>query len=423
MPLHRVAVTGLGMSTSLGNDVATCWRRLINGENGIRRISCFDASQYGCQVAGELPGPIEGPDLPFLPDVYCRRSVRLFLRVAREAYADSGSAGAALPPTRLGVAVGTTVNYVNMGLSRLHFQFRRPNAPALDLARFTAEARQPHQFFFRRQGDLVAAATAKGLLLEGPSCVVDTACAAGSHAVGEAFRMVQRGAADVMIAGGSCAIVSPFAILSFEILGALSRNPDPDRASRPFDRCRDGFVMGEGAAAVVLERYDHASARAAHIYGELAGCGASTNAGNMTDPSPDGASESHAMRMALEEAGLTTADIDYVAAHGTSTLKNDVSETRAIQRVFGAEARRLLVSSNKGQIGHTISAAGACNLICALKAIDERCVPPTAHYENPDPACDLDYVPNYSRKATVHAALVNAFAFGGQNVVLAVKAV
>ena len=410
------------MSTSLGNDVATCWRRLINGENGIRRISCFDASQYGCQVAGEL-GPIEGPELPFLPDEYCRRSVRLFLRVAREAYADSGSAGDGLPPTRVGVSVGTTVNYVNMGLSRLHFQFRRPDAPELDLARFTAEAQQPHQFFFRRQGDLVAAATAKGLRLEGPTCVVDTACAAGSHAVGEAFRMVQRGAADVMIAGGSCAIVSPFAILSFEILGALSRNPDPDRASRPFDRCRDGFVMGEGGAAVVLERYDHASARGAHIYGELAGCGASTNAGTMTDPSPDGAAESLAMRMALEEARLATADIDYIAAHGTSTLKNDMSETRAIQRVFGDAARRLLVSSNKGQIGHTISAAGACNLICALKAIDEGCVPPTAHYEHPDPACDLDYVPNHSRETSVRAAMVNAFAFGGQNVVLAVKAV
>jgi 3-oxoacyl-[acyl-carrier-protein] synthase II len=234
--------------------------------------------------------------------------------------------------------------------------------------------------------------------------------------------MIQRGQVDAMLAGGACSVVSPVGILAFSVLGALSPNPDPDQASRPFDRRRDGFVMGEGAGVVVLESLDHARARGARIYGEVAGYGTTLNASNLTDPSPDGASEERAMRLALGEAALAPEQIDYVAAHGTSTPKNDAVETAALKRVFGAHARRLMVSSNKGQIGHTISAAGVCNLVCALKSIVEGWVPPTAHYRDADPQCDLDYVPNVGRRAAVRAALVNAFAFGGQNAVLAVKA-
>jgi 3-oxoacyl-[acyl-carrier-protein] synthase II len=425
MSKHRVVVTGLGWITALGQDAAQSWRRLVNGENGIRPITYFDASQYGCRVAGEagFEVPFDQTGIESLPVACWRRSARMFVQSAREAYADAGLPVESPAPERIGVAAGTSVNYVNMSLARYYFQFRRAQTPELDLARFAAAGRQPPHMFYRRQGDLIAASTATALGLGGPNFVVDTACAAGSYAIGEAFRLVQTGKADTMLAGGSCAIVSPFAILSFEILGALSRNPDPDAASRPFDRQRDGFVMGEGAGVVVLERYDRAVARGARMYGEIVGFGSSMNAQNLTDPSAGGISEAHAMQLALGEGGLAPEDIDYVAAHGTSTPKNDAIETAAIGRVFGPHAPRLMVSSNKGQLGHTISAAGACNLICTLKAIEESCVPPTAHLRNPDPVCNLDYVPNESRKATVRAALVNAFAFGGQNAVLAVKAI
>jgi 3-oxoacyl-[acyl-carrier-protein] synthase II len=420
---HRVVVTGLGIVTSLGTSVPAFWRRLVAGENGIGPISYFDASQYSCRVAAEVRNlPPNDSGLESLPLDYCRRGAQLFLHAAREAHADAGLAVAGLPGHRIGVAAGTTVNYLHMRLARHYFQFRRPEPRQIDLPRFAREGRQPSFLFYRRQGEMTSVLAAKALGLGGPNLAIDTACAASAYAVGEAFRMLQRGQVDAMIAGGSCSIVSPVSILAFAILGALSGNPDPEQASRPFDRRRDGFVMGEGGGAVVLERLDRAQARGVRIYGEIAGWGTTMNAQNLTDPSPDGACEERAMRLALQEASLAPEEIDYVAAHGTSTPKNDVVETAAIKRVFGPHARRLMVSSNKGQIGHTISAAGVCNLICALKAMVEGWVPPTAHYRDPDPECDLDYVPNVGRRATVRGALVNAFAFGGQNAVLAVKA-
>jgi len=226
-----------------------------------------------------------------------------------------------------------------------------------------------------------------------------------------------------MLAGGAAALVSPLPILAFSLLGALSRNSDPELASRPFDRQRDGFVMGEGGGAVVLETFESAQSRGAHIYAELAGYGSSLNAGStLTDPSPDGSAEAQAISISLRQASLSPEEVDYIAAHGTSTPKNDPIETAAIKRAFGPHAKSLMVSSNKGQIGHTISAAGVCNVICAVQAIAEGQVPPTMHLRSPDPQCDLDYVPNQSRAATVRAALANAFAFGGQNAVLAVRA-
>jgi len=426
MPLvrkYRVAVTGLGWVNALGSSVATAWPRLLAGDNGIRRITYFDASRYSSRVAAEVrDGLPTDSGLRALPIEYCRRGPRLFLHAAREAYADAGLGEGSLPAHRIGVAAGTTVNYLHMRQVHHHFGFRRPDPPYIDLARFAREGSQPPMQFFRRQGEMASVLAAKALGLGGPNLSIDTACAASAYAVGEAFRMVQRGRAHAMLAGGACSIVSPIAILAFAVLGALSTNADPDEASRPFDRRRDGFVMGEGGGAVVLERLDQARARGARIYGEIAGWGATLNAGNLTDPSPDGVSEEHAMRRALAEASLAAEDVDYVAAHGTSTPKNDAMETAALTRVFGAHVRRLLVSSNKGQLGHTISAAGVSNLICALKAIHEGWVPPTAHHREADPECDLDFVPGVGRRAPVRAALVNAFAFGGQNAVLAVKA-
>jgi len=423
MPRHRVAITGLGMVSALGADTDSCWRRLVAGDNGIGEITYFDASQYGCKVAAEVRDvPFDGTGLLSVPDHHCRRGTRLFLRSVREAYDAAGLDHANTPRERMGVAVGTSVNYLNIRLMREHFQFRRPDAPQMDLARFVREGDQPSHLFQRRQGDFIGSATAKTFALAGPNFVIDTACAASSFAVSEAYRLIATGRADVMIAGGACAIVSPIGILAFTVLGALSANADPALASRPFDRHRDGFVMGEGAGAVVLERYDLAVERGATIYAELAGYGMTMNAYTLTDPSPEGSSEAAAMQQALDQASLAPEDIDYIAAHGTSTPKNDATESAAIRTVFQSHAKRVMVSSNKGQIGHTISAAGVCNLICAAKAIQESVVPPTAHYSEADPQCDLDYVPNVGRKARVRNALVNAFAFGGQNIVLAVKA-
>ena len=421
---HRVAVTGLGMVTALGADLPTTWRRLIAGEHGITPISYFDASQYTCRVAAEVrPIPLAASGLNSVPLDYCRRGVRLFLRASREAFADAQLETSDLPRARIGVATGTSVNYLHMRFIRHCFAFRRPEPPQIDLEKLAGGGEHCANSFYRQQGDFAGAVAAKALGLGGPSLVTDTACAASAFAIGEAFRMIRRGQADAMVAGGACSLVSPITILAFAILGALSTNHDPDQASRPFDRRRDGFVMGEGGGAVVLERLDQARARGARIYGEVVGYGATMSAVNLTDPSPDGTSEGHAMRLALDESGLAREDIDYIAAHGTSTPKNDAVETAAIRRLFGAHAYRLMVSSNKGAIGHTISAAGVCNLICALKAIKEQWVPPTINYRDADPQCDLDYVPNVARRSVVRAALVNSFAFGGQNAALAVRAV
>lgn len=421
--MNRVVITGLDMVSALGADVTTCWSRLLAGDSGIGPITYFDASEYGCTLAAEVRQPIiDDTGVESLALAQCRRGVRLFLKTAETAWRDAGLADAPAPPDA-GVAAGVSINYVNMKMIRQYHRFRRPGTQLVDLERFAREGGcQPPQLFEKRQGEIAATLPARALGLNGPTIAVDTACAASSFAIGEAYRLIRRGRTNVMIAGGGASLVSPVGILAFSVLGALSRNPDPDAASRPFDRCRDGFVMGEGAGAVVLESRDHAIARGARIYAELCGYGVSLSGHNLTDPSPDGACEEHAMRLALEEAGLAREEVGYVAAHGTSTQKNDVTETRAIRRLFGEHANRLLVSSNKGQIGHTISAAGVCNVICAIKAIQDGQVPPTAHYRTPDPECDLDYVPNVGRRAPIAAALANAFAFGGQNAVLAVRA-
>jgi 3-oxoacyl-[acyl-carrier-protein] synthase II len=349
--------------------------------------------------------------------------VRVFLKAAEEAYGDSGLGHLNLDPASVGVAAGGSVAYHDLDLAGQYFRLRLPpDGRELDMPRFAREGRQPKNAFFRRMGDLMAAAPARKLRLAGPMIVIDTACAASGHAIGHAFRLVRRGKAKAMLAGGAAALVGPLSLLYFSVLGALSRNPDPDLASRPFDHERDGFVMGEGGGALVLEDLEHARARGARIYAELAGYGSSMNAHNLTDPSPDGSCEARTMELALEDASLRPEEVGYIAAHGTSTQKNDVTETLAIKKFFGGHARRLMVSSNKGQIGHTLSGAAACNVIAAVKAIESGSVPPTMHYSNADPECDLDYVPNACRRSEVRAALANSFAFGGQNAVLAVKA-
>jgi 3-oxoacyl-[acyl-carrier-protein] synthase II len=422
--MTRVVVTGMDLVTALGPTLAATWPRLVAGEGGIRPITYFDASEYGCHVAAEVRDVQPSGNGTPVPLEHSRRGVRLFTKAVHGAWRDAGLDVDPPSPEQAGVAAGVTVNYVNMAMLRHHFRFRSPGKLTLDLERFAREGgHEPPHLFHRRQGDLAAALPARALGLTGPTIAVDTACAASAFAIGEAFRAIQRGRARVMVAGGGASIVSPVGILAFSVLGALSRNPDPAQASRPFDRDRDGFVMGEGAGAVVLEDRDHARARGARIYAEMCGYGTTLTGYNLTDPSPDGRCEADAIRLALADAAMASGEVGYIAAHGTSTTKNDVAETLAIKQVLGRHAARVPVSSNKGQIGHTISAAGVCNMIAAVKAITDQCVPPTAHYRTPDPACDLDYVPNVGRRAQVGAALAHAFAFGGQNAVLAVRAV
>ena len=411
----------MGLITALGRDVPTCWARLIEGANGIGPITYFDATRYGSGLAAEVTDvPAEPTGLDALPLESCRRTVRLFVHGVREAWADA-ALPSSMPRAGIGVAVGISATYLHNGLLRAHYRYRAEERPVLDVPRFVEAGLEPAFNFHRRLADVAAAVPAKILGVSGPSFTIDSACAGSAHAIGEAFRAVRDGRAEAMVAGGASALVSPVGVLAFSLLGALSTNRDPDRASRPFDRRRDGFIMGEAGGAVVLERLESARARGAKIYGEVCGFGSTTTAQSLTQPSAGGVSEAEAMRRALDDAAAQPGDVQYVAAHGTSTPRNDEAETTAIKRVFGAEARSLLVSSNKGQIGHTIAAAGVCNLVAALKAIGTGVVPPTAHYREPDPACDLDYVPNASRRHTVRTALVNAFAFGGQNASLVVR--
>jgi 3-oxoacyl-[acyl-carrier-protein] synthase II len=412
------------MHTSLGSDLRSCWSRLIAGDNGIASITRWNAAEYTAHVAAEVrEAPSAEPRPGYLPARSCKRAVRLFGGVAREAFLDAGLDKMPLPADEIGVAAGNSVSYLDMRLLKHYFERRKPGKMMVDLD-FCAEAsEQEDGSFCRRSGDLMASIPAKSLKLNGPCFVLDTACAASSHAIGEAFRLVARGRVTAMLAGGAAALVSPLSILAFALIGALSRSENPEEASRPFDSRRDGFVMGEGAGAVVLENMESARARGARIYAEIAGYASSLNAHSLADPSPSGEIEAHTMRMAMADAALSPEDVDYIAAHGTSTPKNDATETAAIKSAFGTHARRMLVSSNKGQIGHTISAAGVCNFICAVKAVSDSVVPPTMHLKNADPDCDLDYVANQSRQGAVRAALANAFAFGGQNAVLAVRAV
>jgi 3-oxoacyl-[acyl-carrier-protein] synthase II len=414
-------ITGIGWTTSLGPNLETSWRKLVAGESGIRPISFWDTTSYAVKLAAEVHGVPGETGLSSIPANWCRRSARLFLPVVREAFSDALLDVTPIPPEDIGIAAGTSVNYIDHRLMREYFSRWDAAERKLAFDGLGLGHARP-DVFARRTGDMMASVPARLLHLGGPSFAVDTACAASSHAIGAAYRLVRRGKVAAMIAGGGAALVAPLSIIAFSLLGSLSRSSNPAEASRPFDRLRDGFVMGEGAGAVVLESLPSAVRRGARIYGELVGYGSTSNAGSLTDPSPDGCPEARAIACALSEGGMAPEEVDYIAAHGTSTPKNDSTETAAIKRVFGAHARRLRISSNKGQIGHTLSAAGVSNLICAVMAINEGVAPPTMNLRNPDAECDLDYVPNRSRPAQIRAAIANAFAFGGQNTALAIRA-
>ena len=401
---RRVVVTGLGAVTPLGNDVATTWDGLVHGRSGIGRISRFDPSPYETQIAGEIKG--------FEPANYMdRKEIRRTDRFTQYAVAAAAQAlddarlkGGGDDRERIGVAIATGVGGIETLIDQvLLMKERGPSrlSPFLVpmLMANAGSAQISMQFDLR-----------------GPSLTHVSACASSAHSLGECAALIRRGQADVMVSGGAEAAVLPLPIGAFATMHAMSRrNDDPERASRPFDKDRDGFVLSEGAAVLLLEERERALARGVRLYGEIVGYGATADAYHITSPSPEGEGNARAMRMALAEAGMKPSDIDYINAHGTSTQPNDREETAAIKHVFGEHAYKLMVSSTKSMTGHLLGAAGALEAMACLLAMRDGCIPPTINYETPDPALDLDYVPNQARPKPITTALSNSMGFGGHN--------
>jgi 3-oxoacyl-(acyl-carrier-protein) synthase len=419
--MRHVAITGLGLVSALGDDLAAAWPRRIAGAPGIARISRFDPTGSPVQLAAQVPDRQLAADPAWSERARrARFGTRLFIRACAEAASQARLADRFHAPARIGVVGGASVNYLHLGRLRDAWRCRDADG-TFDPGQYDIDS-HPAEDFARRQGDEFAAAAAEVLGAQGPRAVIDTACASSAHAIAEGARLIRRGQADVVVAGGGCALVQPIGLLAFARIGALTTGADPARASRPFDRDRNGFVMGEAGAALVLENLEAAHRRGAPVLAELAGWGSTTTAASLTDPSADGRVEGPAMSLALIDAGIGPDVVDYVAAHGTSTPRNDATETLAIKHALGARAAKVAVSSCKGQLGHTLAAAGACNVVLAAMAVARGEVPPTTGYHTPDPACDLDYVPGRGRRMAVHVALANAFAFGGHNVSIALRA-
>jgi len=408
---RRVVVTGLGAVSPLGNDVEALWEGACEGRSGIGRITRFDPSSFASQIAGEAR--------TFSPEVcFDRKEIRKTDRFAQfgmaaalEAVSDSGLDLERVRRERVGVLIGSGVG----GLETLEQQH------SILLER--GPSRISPYFITMMIINMVSGLVSIRLGVRGPNAATVTACASAGQALGDAFKIVQRGNADVMLAGGAEAPVTPMAVGGFSSMRALStRNDEPERASRPFDRDRDGFVVAEGAGIAVLEALDHAQARGARIYAEMVGYGLTGDGYHVTAPSPGGEGGARSMIMAMEDGGLRPADVDYVNAHGTSTELNDKLETCSIKTALGEHARRVAVSSTKSVVGHLLGGAGGVEFAVTVLAVHRSMIPPTANLENPDPECDLDFVPGRkARKATIRAALKNSFGFGGHNVTLALK--
>ena len=421
---RRVVITGIGCVTPLGLGVEPLWKNLMVGASGVGLTTVFDASRFPTKISAEVRNwdiSDEGQDAARWR--FCGRHTKFAAGAALQAMKDAGlPQGLPADPTRLGVYLGS-----GEGQQDFDSFTRMMNAAitgdVLDVAKFTKEGLETlHPLAEVEQEPNMPAGHLAGLFdAQGPNLNCLTACAASSQAIGEATEIVRRGEADVMLSGGTHSMIHPFGVTGFNLLTALStRNDEPARASRPFDNERDGFVLGEGAAMVVLEELEHAKRRGAHIHGELIGYGSTADAYRITDTHPQGRGASSCIRLALADAGLGLHDIDYINAHGTSTSVNDRVETLAIKTVFGDHAYKIPVSSTKSMMGHLIAAAGATELIVCLLAIRDGMLPPTINYENPDPDCDLDYVPNKARAGKCDRALSNSFGFGGQNISLIV---
>ncbi|HMD60030.1 MAG TPA: beta-ketoacyl-ACP synthase II [Opitutaceae bacterium] len=404
MASRRVVVTGLGAVTSIGHDVPAFWSALVAGTIGIGRVTLFDPAAFACQIGAE----VRDWDVNQLMDPKeARRNDRYThfgFVAAKQAVADSGIDMASEDGDKVGVVIGSGIGGMHTYETQLRVLFERGPRKVSPFA-------IPSLI-----GNMCSGLVAIELGARGPNFGTVSACATGSHSIGEAAHMIRRGDADVMVAGGSEAAITPFAYASFCSMKAMStRNDQPKRASRPFDRNRDGFVMGEGAGILVLESLEHARARGARIYCELAGYAATCDAYHITQPDPDGKGLSMAMRRALASAGAPADSVDYINAHGTSTPYNDKFETLSIKQVFGEHARRVPVSSTKSMTGHLLGAAGGIESVICVKTIERGVIAPTMNLEDPDPDCDLDYVPNAAREARVRTVLSNNLGFGGQN--------
>jgi 3-oxoacyl-[acyl-carrier-protein] synthase II len=407
---RRVVVTGLGALTPIGNTADEFWSALLQGRSGVGPITKFDATDYPTRIAGEVKN---FDPLAFVDKKDARRLdpfLQYAMACAVMAVQDAALDTEKVDGSRFGVLIGSGIG----GISTL----LETHKTLLDKG-----PDRVSPFFI----PMMIINMASGLVsmrfgAKGPNSAVVTACATGNHAIGDSFKIIQRGDADVMIAGGSEAIVIPLTIAGFCSMKAMStRNDDPTRAMRPFDANRDGFVCGEGAGLVILESLDHARARDARIYAEVVGYGLTADAHHLTAPDPEGDGAARAMVGALRDGGLDASAVDYINAHGTSTPYNDKFETLAIKRVFGEHARRVAVSSTKSMTGHMLGAAGGVEAIATALALHHGVLPPTINYESPDPDCDLDYVPNQARKQDVEVALSNAFGFGGTNATLAFR--
>ena len=408
---RRVVVTGLGAISPVGNDVATTWQALVEGRSGAAPITHFDTStfpvRFACEVKGFDPLTYMERKEARRADVYTQFAVG----AAVQAMTDAGLAdGTGYDPDRTGVIVGSGIGGLK-SFEEQHDVFRERGASKIS------------PFFIPMFiADIAAGIVSMRFNCRGPNYATVSACATSAHAIGDAFRTIQYGDADVMLCGGAEATVTPMAIGGFANMKALSeRNESPETASRPFDATRDGFVMGEGSAVLVLEELEHARRRGAHIHAEIVGYGATGDAYHLTAPAPDGEGAQRAMRRALADAGLGPADVQYVNAHGTSTPANDLNETKAIKAVFGEHAAGLSVSSTKSCTGHMLGAAGSLEFVASALVVQNGIIPPTINYSEPDPDCDLNYTPNVAVKRDVDAVLSNSFGFGGHNVTLAVR--
>jgi len=407
----RAVITGVGTVSVLGTGMSAFWSGLLAGRSGIRRITQFDASHLPCQIAGEVPD--------FNPEEFMERkearrvprSAQLAFAAAKMAVEDSGLPAPFQNPERAGVSFGTAIG----GADRMDEGIATIRTQSYDrLNPFAVPTSLPN---------VSAYLISQAFQCLGPTLTVGTACATGTQALGEGLEMIRRGAADVVIVGGTEGLIREYAIAGFCAMRALpvNYNDCPEKASRPFDKNREGFIFSEGAAALVLESVEHAQARGARIYAEMAGQASSSDGFHMAAPDPEAVGPSRAMRWAIEDAGLKPEEIDYIHAHGTSTPLNDLTETRAIKTVFGEHAYNVTISSVKSMLGHAMGASGALQAISSAMTIYESIIPPTINYETPDPELDLDYTPNQARKKEVAAAISNSFGLGGQNACVVLK--
>jgi 3-oxoacyl-[acyl-carrier-protein] synthase II len=416
---RRVAVTGMGVVTSLGRDVEAVWEAVVAGRSGVSTISQFDSRDFPVRIGSEVDlDALRSDPRTQLP--HTSRSTQFGIWAMERAWEDARLAGGDFNPARAGVCIGASTFPVIE--DNLADPAKMLDGDHYDFAYYVELCRRRPELLAERDLGSISTVLSRRKGLRGASMTIQTACASATQAIGEAFSMIRSGEAELMVTGGADSMMTVLCVAGFTLVGALSPGKDgPAKASRPFDLKRDGFVLGEGAGIVILEELEHARRRGATIHAELVGYGSSSDGYRFTDVHPEGRGAIASMRRALESAGVRPEGIGYINAHGTATLQNDVVETAAIKEVFGEHARRLAVSSTKSSLAHLVCAAGGIELVLTVLALKDQVLPPTINLEHPDPRCDLDYVPNQSRRASFELAMSNSFGFGGQNGTVVVR--